>query len=97
MPEDLKLVNNKKLFRFEIPLENNEHAVLQYRWLKGNMVLMHTLVPKTMQRKGIGTELVKLVLEYIKSQNFKIVVYCPFVERFIQKNPEYKVLIADPG
>ena len=41
----MEVTNNKKEFRFEILLPDGEIAKLEYRWLKGSMVLMHTLVP----------------------------------------------------
>jgi len=93
MQKDLDVINNKKLFRFEIALDNGEYAVLEYRWLKGSMVLMHTLVPKSQEGKGIGTGLVKKVLEYVRANGLKIIVYCPFVQLYIHKHPEYADLV----
>lgn len=90
----MNVVNNKKLFRFEILLEDGDYATLQYRWLKGNMVLMHTLVPKSSQRKGIGSHLVKAVLEYAKTHDLKIIVYCAFAAKYIHEHPEYQSLRA---
>jgi predicted GNAT family acetyltransferase len=93
MSEDLQVVNNKKLFRFEIALDNGEFAVLQYRWLKGNMVLLHTMVPKSMQGKGIAAYLVKYVLDYMREQHFKAIVYCPYVQAYLKKHPEYNDVV----
>jgi predicted GNAT family acetyltransferase len=91
----MEVVNNKKLFRFEILLDDGEYAVLQYRWLKGSMVLMHTLVPRSAQNKGIGSILVKGVLEYLREHNLKIIVYCPFVAKYMRIHPEYNDLKAE--
>jgi len=74
-------------------LPGGEIAVLQYRWLKGSMVLMHTLVPSSNRLKGVGSTLVKYVLDYVRTQNLKIVVYCPFVTKYIKDHPEYNDLI----
>ncbi len=93
MFEELHVENNKKLFRFEIALPSGEYAVLEYRWLKGAMVLMHTLVPKSQQGKGMGAWLVKNVLEYCSAHHLKIIVYCPFVQLYIHKHPEYNNLL----
>ena len=89
----MEVVNNKKLFRFEILLENGEYAVLQYRWLKGSMALMHTLVPKSTQKKGIGSFLVKYVLDYAKAHGLKVLPFCPFVAKYIKDHPEYEELV----
>ncbi len=91
----MEVVNNKKLFRFEIALPGGEFATLEYRWLRGSMVLMHTLVPLSARRQGIGAELVKYVLDYARAQNLKIIVYCPFVAKYIKYHPEYNDLVDE--
>lgn len=90
----MEVINNKRQFRFEIPLPGGEIAELDYRWLKGNMVLMHTLVPVSARGKGIGAALIKYVLDYVRAQNLKIIVYCPFVAKYVAAHPEYKDLVA---
>ncbi len=90
----MEIVNNKKEYRFEIPFEDGEYATLTYRWLKGSMVLMHTLVPAANRKKGVGAALVKYVLDYARAQHLKIIVYCPFVARYMKMHLEYNDLKA---
>lgn len=89
----MEVVNNKQQYRFEIALPDGGLAILQYRWLKGSMVLMHTLVPSSNRLKGVGSTLVKYVLDYARAQQLKIVVYCPFVAKYVKDHPEYNDLI----
>jgi predicted GNAT family acetyltransferase len=89
----MEIINNKRQFRFEAAWEGGEYATLEYRWLKGSMVLMHTLVPVDYRKKGIGAQLVKYVLDYAREQNLKIIVYCPFVAKYIKEHPEYNDLV----
>jgi predicted GNAT family acetyltransferase len=93
----MEVVNNKKEFCFEIALPDGEYARLTYRWLKGNMVLMHTLVPASQRGKGVGAVLVKYVLDYVRAQNLKAIVYCPFVAKYLESHPEYKDIIEEHG
>ena len=90
----MQVVNNKRLFRFEINLPDGEVAELEYRWLKGSMVLMHTRVPANHRKQGIGQQLVKFVLDHAQEHNLKVIVYCPFVAKFIAENPEYELIVA---
>ena len=90
----MEVINNKKQFRFEVLLPDGEYATLEYRWLKGSMVLMHTLVLASGRGKGIGPMLVKYVLDYVREQNLKMIVYCPFVAKYLRTHPEYDDLIA---
>lgn len=91
----MEIVNNKKQFRFELPIENGEYAELDYRWLRGSMVLMHTVVPVSARGKGLGATLVKYVLDYVRQQNLKIIVYCPFVTKYLKDHPEYNDLVDE--
>ncbi len=90
----MEITNNKKMYRFEAALPDGEFATLEYRWLKGSMVLMHTLVPPSGRGKGVGPALVKYVLDYVRAQGLKIVVYCPFVAKYMTTHPEYNDLVA---
>ncbi len=91
----MQLSNNKREFRFEGLFENGEKATLEYRWLKGSMVLMHTLVPASLSGKGAGSALVKYVLGHAREHHLKIIVYCPFVAKYMQSHPEYNDLIDE--
>ncbi len=87
--------NNKKEFRYEAT-NGTDIAYLSYRWLKGSMVLMHTVVPPAMQGSGVGSALVKYVLDDAREKGLYIVVYCTFVKAYIDKHIEYADLI-DPA
>ncbi len=89
----MEIINNKRNFHFEAKLPDGEVATLEYRWLRGSMVLMHTLVPISARGKGVGAVLVKYVLDHIRQHGLKMIIYCPFVTKYLEKNPEYKDLI----
>lgn len=89
----MEIINNKKLYRFEAALPGGEIATLEYRWLKGAMVLMHTLVPASGRGKGAGSALARYVLDYARAQHLKVIVYCPFVTKYIKDHPEYSDLV----
>lgn len=91
----MDVVNNKKQFRFEILFPDGEYATLEYRWLKGSMVLMHTVVPPAARGKGVGDVLVKYVLEHARAHHLKVIVYCPFAEKYMQTHPEYNDLLDE--
>jgi predicted GNAT family acetyltransferase len=57
------------------------------------MVLMHTLVPEAHRGQGIGAALTKYVLDYARAQHLKIIVYCPFVIKYMKDHPEYNDLL----
>lgn len=84
-----RIVNNEKLSRFETEL-NGEFAYLEYRLYSDSIIILHTFAPPSMRGKGISSSLAKHVLDYAKTNNLKIMVYCPFVTSYLKAHPEYE-------
>ena len=55
---------------------------------------MHTEVPPALEGRGIGSALVRGMLEAIRARGLKVVVKCPFVATYMGKHPEFNDLIA---
>ena len=92
----MNISNNKKQFRFEGTLPDEDIAYLEYRWLKGNMVLMRTWVPTSGREQGIGSKLIEHTLQHAHTHGLHIIPYCSFVVSFIKEHPQYLPLVA-PG
>jgi predicted GNAT family acetyltransferase len=84
-----QVINNEKEQQFEIELDG-EKATLLYRFYKKDIALMHTVVPKGMEGKGIASTLAVAAFDYAKAHNKPVMVYCPFVSKFLIKHTEYK-------
>lgn len=71
-------------------------ALLRYR-LRDDSVwdLKHTYVPRQRRGEGIATRLVRHALEAARGEDRRIIPTCPFVEDFLDENPEYRELVAD--
>ncbi len=93
MEQQPEVINNEQQQRFEVNL-GNDIAYIEYRWLKNNIVLMHTLVPEKYEGKGIAGTMAKFALEYIKEKKWPLVVYCPYITAYMKKHPEYNELLA---
>ncbi len=89
---EIEIVNNEKHSRFEAAIEG-KIAHVDYRFDKGDIILLHTFVPESLRGKGIASALAKLVLEYIKEHKLKAVIYCPTIAKYIKQHPEYEVLV----
>jgi uncharacterized protein len=86
------IINNTERSRFETEIKG-EFAYVEYRFHKGDIVLMHTFVPEFARGKGISSALAKFAMEYVKEQNLKLIVYCPIMAKYIRLHPEYKSLL----
>ena len=86
------ITNNEKHSRFETEV-NGEFAYLEYRFYKGDIALMHTFVPESARGMGLAAALAKYSLEYVKEHKLKLMVYCPYVRKYLTEHPEYQVLL----
>lgn len=87
--------NNEVNLQFEIELEG-EIAYLSYRYYKKDIAFMHTFVPEKLAGRGIASALAKHAFAYAFSHKKLVMVYCPFVSRFLKGHPEYQAQL-DPA
>ena len=88
-----KIRNNRDRSRYEIVVDGVVAGFLQYTMRGGRVVLAHTEVPDANSGKGLATSLVRGALDDIRQRGLYIVPVCPFVERFVERNPEYDDLV----
>jgi uncharacterized protein len=89
MNENLNVIHNKSQKRFEIQIDSHL-AVLGYAMQGTTITFTHTGVPPVLEGRGIGSLLVKTGLQYAKDNGLKIRSFCWFVDKYIQRHPEYQ-------
>ena len=90
---EVSVIENKERKRFELQLEGAV-AFVEYIRAKDAVYLTHTEVPKSLEGKGVGSELVRQVLQGMKEEASLIAPLCPFVAAYIKRHPEWKELLA---
>jgi predicted GNAT family acetyltransferase len=85
--------DNPQLRRFELDAGGHV-AFSNYKRDGKTLTIMHTEVPAALNGKGIGSALVRGVLDLARAQDLKIVPLCPFVAAYIAKHAEYSDLLA---
>jgi len=80
--------DNTELHRFE--LDAGGHiAFSNYRRADGVLTVLHTKVPKQLEGRGIGSALVRGLLDIARAQGLKVDALCPFVKGYLDRHPEY--------
>jgi predicted GNAT family acetyltransferase len=69
-------------------------AFVNYRLKPGAIVLTHTEVPEELEGQGLGSAIVRGVLDIARARGLKVVPACGFVSAFIRKNPAYQDLLT---
>lgn len=85
--------HNAARMRYELDVDD-EQAVVEYVRDGETLFLTHTGVPPTLEGRGIGSELVRAVLEDVRRRELRIVPQCPFVAAYIRRHPEWEPLVA---
>ena len=79
--------------RFELDLDGHT-AFSEYRREGDVLTIMHTEVPKALEGRGIGSALVRGLLDLVRAQGLKVVPRCPFVKAYIERHAEYADLLG---
>lgn len=79
--------------RFEMDI-NDGIAFVNYRLAPGVITLSHTEVPEELEGRGLGSAIVRGVLDVARARRLNVVPACGFVAAFIRKNPGYQDLLA---
>jgi uncharacterized protein len=85
--------DNRDRARYELVADGEVVAFVQYSVRGGRILLVHTEVPEPRSGKGLASALVTGALDDIRARGLCVVPICPFVERFIEKHPEYDDLV----
>lgn len=87
-----QLIDNEEAKQYEFHVEDTIPRI-EYIKAQNNIYLTHTEVPKELEGKGIGSALVKQVLEDIEKKDLTLVPLCPFVALYIKRHPDWRKLV----
>jgi predicted GNAT family acetyltransferase len=91
-----ELTNNSIRHRYEMVVDDWT-AYMTYAQAENTITLVHTSVPTALEGKGVGSNLVRAVLENVRTKDLKVVAECAFVAGFIKRHPEFQDLLGDPA
>jgi uncharacterized protein len=87
------ITDNAALSRYELALRG-EVAFVQYKRDDGVITLVHTEVPRVFAGQGVGSRLVRGVLEDVRRRGEKVVPICSFVAKFIAHHAEFQDMVV---
>lgn len=91
-PEQHTVIHNPQKNRFELQLDSGL-AELVYMKVGDTLIFHHTEVPEAAEGQGVGSQLAKAGLEFVKNEGISAAVMCPFVKAYIERHPEYQDVI----
>ena len=79
--------------RFEMDTEAGL-AFATYRREGGVLTVLHSEVPRAVNGRGLGSALVRGLLDHARADGLKVRPLCGFVARYMAEHPEYSDLRA---
>lgn len=92
----VEIRDNPAMSRFEMAV-GDAVAFVAYRRDGNRMVLTHTEVPEAMSGRGVGSKLVRGVLDRLLREGVAVRPRCEFIAAYIERHLEYRDLLVDPG
>lgn len=91
--DELDIQLDRDAGRFETSVEG--HLCILEFGIDGDVVSMnHVGVPQAVGGRGIAGRLTRHALDWAEGQNLRVRARCPYVERWIERHPEYQRLLA---
>jgi uncharacterized protein len=87
---EFNVVNNADEKRFEVQLDDDNIAMIQYMRAGNNIIFTHTEVPEAYGGQGIASKMAHVALEYAKENGLRVQALCPFVKKYVIEHPEYQ-------
>jgi len=93
-PADAEVVDVPEESRYELRLSERVIGLAAYRRRDGRIAFTHTEVAASCEGRGFGSRLAGAALDDARRQGLDVVPLCPFIARYIERNPEYEALLA---
>lgn len=94
--EDVAVRDNPERGRYEAYVGSALAGYTDYHAQPGLVTLLHTEVDTAFEGRGVGSELVRRMLDDIRRRNATVLPVCPFARAFLQRHPEFADVVWKP-
>ncbi len=84
---DPDIRNNAEAKRYELSIDG-ETAVVTYNLTGSNLMITETLVPQSLEGRGLASRMARHVLADARARDLVLLPVCPFFSAYLQKHPE---------
>lgn len=92
----MTVADNPGATRFELLDGDRVLGWVDYRPAGANLIIAHTEIEAGHDGQGLGTRLVRDMLDQLRAAGRTVIPLCPFTAAFIRRHPDYADLV-DPG
>lgn len=82
--------------RFELLDDERVVGWVDYRLAGGSVIVVHTEIANGNERRGLGSVLVRGMLDQLEAGGKTVIPMCPFTAAYLKRHPEYADVV-DPS
>ena len=83
--------------RYEAHVDAELAGILEYVLKYGRLALVHTEVLPSHEGQGIGSALVRYGLDLARSNGWRVIAVCPYVQSYLARHPEDDDIVVGRG
>lgn len=88
--------DNPEASRYEIHVGGELAGFADYHLQPGLLTATHTEIDPAFEGRGLGSTLVRGLLDGAREQDAKVLPVCPFVTAYLRRHPEHADLVWKP-
>jgi predicted GNAT family acetyltransferase len=88
-----RIVDNSAAGLFEIHVDGVRGGFTEYTRARTTLSLIHTEIDAEFEGRGLGSQLVRGVLDEARAAGDTVLPFCPFIRAFLGRHPEYLDLV----
>ena len=90
---DVRVTEAPERERYELTVDGELAGFDEYRGHGPTRALTHTEIDERFEGRGLGSQLVKAVLDDVRAQQLHVLPMCPFVKAYLADHHEYLDLV----
>lgn len=79
--------------RYEVFADDRRAGYTSYRREGGLIAFDHTAIDERFEGEGVGSAMVRKVLDQAREAGLEVLPFCPFVNDWVIRHPEYADLV----
>jgi uncharacterized protein len=91
--QTLEVVHHSDERFYELLVDGQFGGLVVYEAHGSRYIFTHTFIAEGHRGQGLSQVLLRGVMEDVKARHITVTNYCPVLDRFIERNPEYIPLI----
>ena len=88
-----EVVDRPEAHRYEVLADGEAAGYLEYQLSPGEILLIHTEIDEAYEGKGLGSVLVRHVLDDARERGLAVLPLCPFLRSWIGRHEDYLDLV----